>query len=452
MRTSPGSEASSQWLRLGILQNGQLVEEQLVPAGRAASVGTAAGCTVVLASEGAPRRWRLIDRPRGRRGRRLLRLAPGMEARLAVADRVTMVPAAPAGTAAPPLPLPPSARGRIVLGDVTILFQLLAPPPARPRPRLPASVRGGLREALDRGFSAIAVASLACHLALVLYLRAVDWPRRADPAAVLDRFVRGAPVLVIRPPAVAAAVPQVIPPTVPSPAARAPQAPARPEASTPPRRAATPLSTEERRRRLIEDVNRVGLVKIVGALGDRSHLANLLGAGDVDRPQEEALRDVGGLAVASADTLPGVALRDGAGGGRLAQVGELRDAGHIAAAMDVGPARERRVQPLVRVDEPAVDEGSADPTGIAREIRRRLSAVRACYERALKRNPRLGGKLTLRLTISPAGTVTDVVVDDQTLGDPELGDCLRGLLLRWRFAPPAGPVEISFPFVFQPVA
>jgi TonB family protein len=437
-----------QWLRLGVLQNGRLLEERMVPAGREASVGTSPGCTVVLAADGVGRRWRLFARQRGRGGSRLLRLAPGMQARLAVASAVTMVSAGAAdGTRV--VALAPSTRGRIAVGDVTILFQLLAPPPPQPRPRLPASVRGSLRDRLDAWFTGVALASLLCHLALVLYLRTVDWPRTVDVEAVPDRFVHMPPVLAVRPPP----APTAGPTPAPAPATR-------PDRADRPTRPAAPAMTgEEGRRRLVEDVNRLGLLKIVGALGDHSQVANLLRPGGVDRSQEEVLRDVGGLTVASAGTLPGVRLRDTASGGRLAQVRDLRDldVGRIASAVDVGPARERRVEAVVRVDPPAVNEGTADAPALAaitREIRLRLSGVRACYERALRRNPQLGGKLTLRFTISPAGTVTAVDIDDESVGDAELVDCLRALLLRWRFAPPGagGPVEISFPFVFQPVS
>ena len=49
-----------------------------------------------------------------------------------------------------------------------------------------------------------------------------------------------------------------------------------------------------------------------------------------------------------------------------------------------------------------------------------------------------------------ASTISTVDIDDDTLGAPEVGACVRALILRWRFAPPAeAPVELSFPFVFQ---
>jgi hypothetical protein len=440
---------TEQCLRLGVLQNGRLLEERLLPAGRPATIGPSARCTVILAEDRLPRPWRLFQI---RRGRPLLRLAPDMEARLAVNGHASTVPPASRGRHPRLLPLAPSTRGRISIGDVVILFQLLAPLPARPRPQLPASVRGSLRASLDRGFTALAMASLLCHLAAALYLRGVDWPRQPDQTAQLDRFIRD---VRVRP------IPVPEPIAAPASPTATPQAPADRQPSTNPSAAAArprprpaPISTDERRRRLIEDVNRVGLVKIVGALGEKSNLADLLRGGGVDVAQEQAFRGLGGVTVASADTLPGLAVRDVDGAaGRVAHPGDLRGAGHIASAADVGPRAERRVSPLVRVETPSVQEGNADPTAIAREIRQRMAAIRGCYERGLKRNPQLGGKLVLRIAISAAGTVTAVDLDDDTVDDPLLADCLRALILRWRFVAPAGgPVEIAFPFVFQPVS
>jgi hypothetical protein len=147
----------------------------------------------------------------------------------------------------------------------------------------------------------------------------------------------------------------------------------------------------------------------------------------VDVAQEEAFRGLGGLTTAGADMLPGMVVRNVEGAaGRVAQAGDLRGAGHIASATTSVPALKRRVSPLVRVETPSVQDGDADPTAIAREIRQRMAAIRGCYERGLKRNPQLGGKLVLRIAISGAGTVTAVDVDDDTVDDPLLADCLAG--------------------------
>ena len=87
---------------------------------------------------------------------------------------------------------------------------------------------------------------------------------------------------------------------------------------------------------------------------------------------------------------------------------------------------------------------------VAKEVRTRLGAVKACYERGLKRNPNLSGKVVIHWTITQAGTVSGVDIEQDTLGDAEVASCIKSLIARWRFpAPSGGSVEVSFPFVFQ---
>jgi TonB family protein len=129
----------------------------------------------------------------------------------------------------------------------------------------------------------------------------------------------------------------------------------------------------------------------------------------------------------------------------------LQGSARIATADVSGPRAERRV-PVVRSEPLALDEPveGFDPQQLARAIRSHMAAVRACYERALKRHPEIGGRLVLRFTLTPAGTVSSVEVDEDTLGDPEVTACVRSVLASWRFAAPPRKVEVSFPFVFQP--
>jgi TonB family protein len=122
----------------------------------------------------------------------------------------------------------------------------------------------------------------------------------------------------------------------------------------------------------------------------------------------------------------------------------------ISGPASLGPVAERDVAKRLAFDRPVIEGGHADVESIAREIRARRKAIAACYERALKARPTLAGKLVVRFAITAAGTVSAVDIDDDTLGAPEVGACVRAIVQRWRFAPPAeAPVELSFPFVFQ---
>jgi len=59
------------------------------------------------------------------------------------------------------------ARGKIIIGETTFLFQFVAPPPVQPRPQLPLSVKGGLAAQIDWSLTIIAAFSFLLHFGLV---------------------------------------------------------------------------------------------------------------------------------------------------------------------------------------------------------------------------------------------------------------------------------------------
>ena len=194
-----------------------------------------------------------------------------------------------------------------------------------------------------------------------------------------------------------------------------------------------------------------GLLKLLGAKADGSgSLADVLGKGDVDRDQEKAFQGIGGVGVASGSDAALRGIKTGGNGsGRVATVGGLRGSGGIVDGTTGVGSSEKRVSGVVKSEAPAVD-GELDPSIVSKEVRSRLGAIKACYERALKRSPTLSGKIVIHWTITAAGTVSGVDVENDTLGDNEVASCIKSLIARWRFpAPSGGSVEVSFPFVFQ---
>jgi TonB family protein len=410
-------------MRVGIIQSGRLVEERVLT-GRSVSVGRGARSSLIVPSDRLPARWRLFER---HGGRYRMSLAPAMQGRVASAGQVAAVGGGER------VVLPERARGRVALEDVVILFQVVTLPTV-PRPQLPRSLQSSATRELDRPFALLAALSLIAHLTMVLYLRGIDWPRTPDIEEVPDIFVRTLP----RRPA-------------PPPPAPAPAPAAKPVAARPAPVVARPrLSLEEQKQKIVAQVGRQGLLQVLTAMGDSGAVRDLLHDDSVDRLQEEAMRGVGGLTVAQeGHPLP---LGAGtAGGGRVVDVSALRGRTQIAVADVGGRATERRV-PVVRPEAPAVDEPveGFDPQRLARTIRDHMAAVRACYERALKRRPEIGGRLVLRFTLTPAGTVSGVEVEEDTLGDAEVTACVRNAVASWRFSAPPRKVEVSFPFVFQP--
>ena len=422
---------SGRCLRVGILLGGRLVEERVVRAGQDVTVGTSKRCTFIVPSPAVPRRWSLF---RWQGARCELHPHARMECKVASGDSLLSL------ARGQTTPLSRTARGKVCIDELTVLFQSVTLP-SLPRPCLPASLRGSVVGMLDRTFAAILVICFVAHVAFVLQLRRVDWPKA--PEHLADDFRQ----VFVRQPLLAP--PEVARPS--SPAREATEPKVRPHGEARPAKP-TAQSAEARRDRLLRDVNKIGVLAVLTAKSAEveSAVADLLGNGGVERSQEDALAGVGGVGIASADL--GLGIRLGTGNGKIMDVPGLANRGIGIAAADTGKRDERHV-PRINTGQAQIDgdsPGHLDAGQLTREVKSRLGALRACYERSLKRNPSLTGKLLLHLTITPAGTVSSVDLTSDSLDDSELATCVRSSALRWRFpAPDGGSLEASFPFVFQ---
>jgi hypothetical protein len=196
----PGQPPKPKLLRIGIVQGGRIVEERLVRKRGNISIGQSAKNTFVVPTEHLPRQWLLFEAtPRGYVGH----FADAMDARIAIGNEVVALgqlrqtgklrKVGPAWL----MLLDERSRAKVTIGDITILFQFVTPPPPQPRPQLPPSVRGSVFGTLDWFFTSIAATSFLAHLAMAIYLRSVDWPRKPDLEEVPDRFVK---MVVKKPP------------------------------------------------------------------------------------------------------------------------------------------------------------------------------------------------------------------------------------------------------------
>lgn len=97
--------------------------------------------------------------------------------------------------------------------------------------------------------------------------------------------------------------------------------------------------------------------------------------------------------------------------------------------------------------------GGADAIDVARVeslVRGQLGGITSCYERALRNNPTLSGRVDARFTLSDSGRAS--VVEARGLSEaPEVGSCIAGAIRRLAFPPPAGGTgAFTFPFTFAP--
>jgi hypothetical protein len=82
--------------------------------------------------------------------------------------------------------------------------------------------------------------------------------------------------------------------------------------------------------------------------------------------------------------------------------------------------------------------GTIDAKAVNTFINSNFGQVKACYERRLRNNPLLEGKVDLNIGVSTRGKVTSVVVNRDTVRDAEMLRCVKKVIRGWRFPKPEG--------------
>ena len=95
--------------------------------------------------------------------------------------------------------------------------------------------------------------------------------------------------------------------------------------------------------------------------------------------------------------------------------------------------------------------GSLDKEVIRRVVRANSNQVRFCYEKELKKNPKLAGTVKVKFAIASNGSVASAAVTSSTLNNSAVESCLTGRIRRWKFPEPKGGgiVLVNYPFSFK---
>ena len=331
------------------------------------------------------------------------------------------------------LPLDESAKGKVSLGEVTLLFQFVSPRPETARIELPADVRGTVWRSIDHLFFGILAASLFLHFAgaacIMLSPKPLDTDLSLDELP--DRFAR-----------------VLLPPKPPEPEQqKAPEQTAQAEEKKDvkkDKKKDLPQDATQRKAVLQQRVASKGLLKILGSAGGSGALSDVLGGATGSGDVSAALAGARGVSIATADS---VGARAGGGAGRTAGIGDVGTAGGGKVAL--AGKGDAKVSGQVSTATPEVDSADVDRAALSRYIRDRLGAIRGCYERELKRNPALKGKVVVRFNITPAGRAGDVRIEENTLGSGEVASCITGLMRSWIFPfKPPDEVPVQYPFLF----
>jgi len=452
-------------LRVGIIQNNEFIEERLLRKRHSVTVGQATSNTFSVPSSALPRQFTLFE---FKAGAYHLNFKPGMSGKVAVDDQPLDLDALKQRGLARPsgeglsMVLSEQSRGRVVLGDVTLLFQFVAAPPPPSRLQLPADVRGGLLRGLDWPFVSVMLGSFVFQVFSIAFIVSRDYPEPPRGIDTLpDRFVRLLENREEKPKIKEEKKDDEAKEVDPDKEKEEPLA----EKVKPERKTEKAPLTEDQVRKKVEgqriaNVRNKTILKYIGTVGGdgAGTIVDTLKDGATDVKMAEAFDGATGLEVATGDsqmrdrrTAAGVAGGTGAVAGLEDGALEARGTGPVATGAKAEAEVRGSVQLKRLSDDDVVGTGALSSDRIAQVVSRRKSAIKTCYEKQLRHNGKLAGKVKVQFTIEQSGRVSSANVVEDTVGDPLVGKCIANNILRWRFdRPEGGSVTVAFPFVFAP--
>lgn len=448
--------AQAKVLRVGVIRNGKIVEERILPGRLPVTIGTEPRNTLAVPGAQLPGSVPLFS---WHGDRCVLAFGQGAQGMIRGAQGGVDLPALVAqGLAARQgagyvVPIREDQTGKLVLGDVTILWQFITPAPEAPRPDI--NVRKGNHfQSMDRLFVTMLLLSFVLHFGFyaVMALAVPVREKEATLEEIPDRYARvlipekrEPPKLPEKQPESAAAEVKV---DQPAEARKEPEAKKKGDAGpdTPERKAARAAA-------VAKAVQSKGILKVLGSLGPgtggHGAVADVFGAGGGSTDVASALRGAGGVVVAT-DSTAGMGQRKGGGQGGSASIGSLATEGGGGGKVGYGAKADAKVTGSVAAEAAEIDSSEVDQAKLGTFVRARMSALKACYENALKRNPGLKGRMRIRFTILETGSLSDLSAVENALG-PEVSSCITGIMRGWRLPfRPSGPVTVDYPLVFTP--
>ena len=271
------------------------------------------------------------------------------------------------------------------------------------------------RNPVDKRFVALVVLSAFLHYGSVAVVRAWDAPRR-DPT---PRFVDDSrPVHWAMP--IPRPEPKLITRQVPSLAAK-------PKAAFAPARTATASRAHFDRASLSSDpMLRILSSRNSGVILPSSTLHSLAGwEPPVTGPRAPSLHE-----------------------GEVGRHVSSDDALHSDGPSSVDTGDRASEHPVdLRPTKPLDLRPEDDATSISGQLVAHMRAVRSCYDRSIKVDSGRHGRMLLRLSVDETGEVSASVVED-TVGDPELGNCVARRMTGWTLRGVRGPTSFRVPLIF----
>jgi hypothetical protein len=435
-------------LRIGLVQGGRVVEERVIKQRTTVTIGPSERATFATGAPNLPSPFKLFELIGGDY---YLNLLDSMTGRIAfetgIQDIASLRGEAKRVGNVYRVELNEDARGKVVVGDATFLFQFVAPLQAQPRPQLPLAVKGGLASQIDWSLTIIAAFSFLLHFGFIGAMYS-DWtdPLLDDDTTVgplVDMFAHIPPVSVEDSPGAV--------PTGP----RAPTVSATPS-SGPPKSPGSgvsgPSAVTHQQAAVLAARAQAMELDILGAYGAKSAVQGALNRPDIPPVglEDAAAANMGARAATGNDLHFGSAggpVRPGTGRPGLTDIGNTVAVGTTTAGPD-----SHVHGPVTGI----ADVGILDPTTPVANAERTVAGLRTgfrtCYNRGLLSDPTMAGKVVVSAKISPNGEVASA---DSAQNTGLSSDVVQCILRKVRTATFDGPgpngatLQIPVTFVQQ---
>ncbi len=431
-------------IKAGLMRSGKMVAEQIVSSGKNLSIGTDATCTFRLEGEGMPKKLDLLTEENNQY---YLTVDPALRGKVSIPAGLLDISKYAEKVADSDeesdrfLKLGATSKGKIHFGDSVVLFQIMASPPQPPIRAMPADMKGGYISRMDISFIVILLISALAHMGMIISVNNMEVSETLDEAET-NRFITRITQVDIKD----------IPPEDDIPEDEALD---------------TEKEKEKENKKTVKKDNKKGgsgngeaedkgveskgLLSLITVDKGEGSVANLINELSTDSGIGDIVNKIGsGISVAKAgDPLT----RKGGSGSDVSTV-DAGDLGRTGSSQGVGTGEKKVHAVKAKVSSSGGVSGSLSATSVRGKISRYVGGIRYCYEKELKTDPTLNGKVSVSFAISGSGDAGSCSVTANTVGSSSVGSCVCRRINRWKFDPPedGGSSSVSYTFIFTPAA
>jgi hypothetical protein len=300
-------------------------------------------------------------------------------------------------------------------------------------------------KSIDYLFNWILAASILMHAALFLLVMGVEPPPPPSQEEYASWLKKVTPPRIIEevPPPPEVKEPEIIKEAEPEEVVKEEPIKARPKRVKPAER----LKEVAKRAEVRKQLSGAGLLAKIGEAAKEGGLANVFESeAVVGQDLGAALAERGGVRVTGGAR---IGKKGALGAGTGADIGDV-DVGVGGPVGDLKKGVGVVPKAFVKSTEAVLKKGGIDERGVQMALRRRERGIQQCYERSLKTNPKLKGRVVLEWGINELGRAVKVKVVQNTLGDLRVAECIKDIISRIRFPKASeGIVPVRKTFVFE---